>query len=141
MSVGGAGSTVSAGRKKRYSQIMWVATLVVIGLYLAASTRLVGSGDLNDHVATRLSAFAMIGTALVWFLSIFGQEPAETRGPRKRWTKRRVVVRLAIACPLLAGAIWSMISSGTLMGQLMCQTTAIVVLLILAWSSTAPQRQ
>ncbi|MEV6563001.1 hypothetical protein AB0M22_45305 [Nocardia sp. NPDC051756] len=120
---------------------MWVATLVVIGLYLAASTRLVGSGDLNDHVATRLSAFAMLGTALVWFLSLFGQEPAETRGPRKRWTKRRVVARLAVACPVLAGAIWSMINSGTLMGQLMCQTTAIVVLLIFAWSSTAPQRQ
>ncbi|WP_433655063.1 hypothetical protein ACQPW1_29575 [Nocardia sp. CA-128927] len=120
---------------------MWVATLVVIGLYLAASTRLVGSRDLNDHVATRLSAFAMIGAALVMFLSVFGQEPAATRGPRKRWTKRRVVVRLAIACPLLAGAIWSMISSGTLMGQLMSQTTAIAVLLLLAWSSTAPQRQ
>ncbi|QBS45311.1 hypothetical protein [Nocardia sp. CS682] len=132
---------MSARRKKRYTQIIWVATLVAIGLYLAASTRLVGSGDWNDHVATRLSAFAMIGTALVMFLSIFGQEPAATRGPRKRWTNRRIVVRLAIACPLLAGAIWSMINSGTLMGQLMCQMTAIAVLLILAWSSTAPQRQ
>ncbi|MFI5780950.1 hypothetical protein [Nocardia sp. NPDC051570] len=52
-----------------------------------------------------------------------------------------MVVFLAIACPLLTGSVWSMISSGTLMGQLVGQTTVIAALLIVGWNPTTLQRQ
>ncbi|MCM6773513.1 hypothetical protein NDR87_08520 [Nocardia sp. CDC159] len=130
---------MAEGRKN--SQIRWVATLVVIGLYLAASTELVVSRDLNDQLATRLFALAIFGATLVILLSALGRESAAAHGLRKRWTKRRVVVLLAIGCPLLTGSIWSIISSGTLMGQLAGQTTFIAALLIVGWNPIILQRR
>ncbi|WP_330180942.1 hypothetical protein OHB26_31805 [Nocardia sp. NBC_01503] len=134
MNTGGAGSAVPDRRKKRYSQIRSVATLLALGVYLAAATRLIGSEEIYDVVAGRLFALAILISVVALFFALLGQEPAARGSWRRGWTKRRVSL-LAFSVVLLASATWSFFGRGTVMNQLLGHTTMIASMLVIAWSS------
>lgn len=132
---------MAVGRKKRYSQIRWGATLVAAGVCLTAATRLIASRDFNDVIAARLFALAILVAVVASFFALLGQEPVAPGSWRRGWTKRRVVFVLVTSCVLLTGSTWSFISRGTVVGELMGQTTIVAAMLITAWSPTWVQQR
>ncbi|MEU7140402.1 hypothetical protein ABZ942_13200 [Nocardia sp. NPDC046473] len=139
----GVGSVAAEGPKKRWSPFRWVAALVVIGLYLAAVTRLAVSKDWNDLTATHLLGLTGVVVGLLVLLSLV-LEPVSVAGPRKRWTTRRTVVALVVAAVIVAGLTTSIIRTGAAfgdpMGQLFLQTAALGAMLFLIVDKPARDR-
>ncbi|WP_297613647.1 hypothetical protein [Nocardia sp.] len=129
------------GRKKRYSPIRSVATLLAVGVYLAAATRLIVSRDSNDAIAGRLFDLALLASIVASFFALLWQDPAAPGSWRRGWTKRRVLFVFVTSGVLLTGATWSFFGGGTVTGQLMGQTTMVAAMLINAWSPNWVQQR
>ncbi|MFE3258548.1 hypothetical protein [Nocardia sp. NPDC059229] len=121
---------MASARQKRYSQIKLVATLIVVGLYLRAMTRLAISENVNDNIVTGFYALALFGTASVILL-----DAAAPTAPRKRLTMRgKIAVFIALGLVLAGNSIvWSITSPDTVWGQVYTQTVTLGSLLSVGW--------
>ncbi|WP_458691369.1 hypothetical protein [Nocardia tengchongensis] len=134
MSTVGAGSVVASARQKRYSQIKFVATLLVVGLYLTAMIRLAISENVNDNIVTGSYSLALFGTSSVILLSIL-QDAAVPTAVRKRLTMRGKITMLIALGLVLAGIsiVWSFTSPDKVLGQAFSQTVTLGSLLFIGW--------
>ncbi len=139
MVTGQYASAVLESPENRWARRWKNAAIMVAGLYLVAITRLIGSEDWNDVAAARIFGLMTLIASVLFFAALVtsGNALTSERDPRKRWTKRGIVVAVIVAGLALAGISRMILSSdlGDPVARLLTQTGTVAFLLatVLGW--------
>ncbi|MFD5180157.1 hypothetical protein ACFWM1_30410 [Nocardia sp. NPDC058379] len=127
-------SAESEGPHSLWAQWRKGAAVVVVGLYLAATVRLIVSGNWNDLAAEKLFGLTGVIAALLWLVAVAATEsaPGAPGTTQKRWTTSRIVAASVVAALVVGGAFRMILTRdlGDPIAGLLNQTAVISVALL-----------